>query len=85
MRRQCVACESIYAEMFATAAQASGDAMGKLRHHRIIAHALGDLGQYPLAQQHLDLALRPGRNAILKNRLNAYEIDHWVAARAKRA
>src|ERR1700746_3719811 len=71
--------------MFAAAAHASGDAMAKLRHHRIIGRALGDLGQYPLAQPHLDLTLQPGRKAMRQSALNAYEIDHWVAARAKRA
>jgi predicted ATPase len=77
--------ELAYAQMFATAAHASGDAMAKLRHHRVMARALGDLGQYPLAQQHFGLALQPSREAMPQSPLNAYEIDHWVAARANRA
>ena len=38
-----------------------------------------------LAQEHIDLALRPTRDAVSQSTTNAYEIDNWVASHAIRA
>jgi len=74
-----------YAQMFGSATDALANPMVKIRHHRIIGRALSDLGQYALAQEHVELALQPAREAMPQTTLNAYEIDHWVASRASRA
>jgi tetratricopeptide (TPR) repeat protein len=74
-----------YAQIFATTADTSADPMAKLRHHRMMGRALSDLGQYALAQDHVDRGLQPAREEIPQTMLNAYEIDHWVASRATRA
>ena len=77
--------ELTYAREFGTVADALADPMPKLRSHRFIGRGLGDLGQYRLAQEHIDLALRPSRDAVSELTANAYEIDNWVASRAVRA
>jgi predicted ATPase len=71
-----------YAEIFATAAADSADPMAKFRSRRMKSRALGDLGQLALAQQQVELALQPAREAIPQANLDAYEIDHWIASRA---
>jgi predicted ATPase/DNA-binding winged helix-turn-helix (wHTH) protein len=77
--------ELTYAREFGTVADALADPMPKLRSHRFIGRGLGDLGQYLLAQEHIDLALRPTRDAVSQSTSNAYEIDNWVASHAVRA
>jgi predicted ATPase/DNA-binding winged helix-turn-helix (wHTH) protein len=71
-----------YAEIFATATADSADPMANFRSRRMKSRALGDLGQLALAQQQVELALQPAREAIPHPNLNAYEIDHWIASRA---
>ncbi len=71
-----------YGETFATAADDSVDPMAKLRSHRMMSRALADLGQLTLAQQRVELALKPRREVISQATLNAYEIDHWISSRA---
>jgi hypothetical protein len=77
--------ELTYAREFGTVADALADPMPKLRSHRFIGRGLGDLGQYVLAQEHIDLALRRTRDAVSQSTSNAYEIDNWVASHAVRA
>jgi predicted ATPase len=77
--------ELSYAREFDTVADALAYPMPKLRSHRFIGRGLGDLGQYRLAQEHIDLALRPSRDAVAQSTPNAYEIDNWVASHAIRA
>jgi len=77
--------ELTYAREFGTVADPLADPMPKLRSHRFIGRGLGDLGQYMLAQEHIDLALRPTRDAVSQSTTNAYEIDNWVASHAIRA
>lgn len=77
--------ELSYAREFDTVADALAYPMPKLRSHRFIGRGLGDLGQYMLALEHIDLALRPSRNAVAQSTPNAYEIDNWVASHAVRA
>jgi predicted ATPase/DNA-binding winged helix-turn-helix (wHTH) protein len=77
--------ELTYAREFGTVADALADPLPKLRSHRFIGRGLGDLGQYMLAQEHIDLALRPTRDAVSQSTPNAYEIDNWVASHAVRA
>jgi predicted ATPase/DNA-binding winged helix-turn-helix (wHTH) protein len=77
--------ELTYAREFGTVADALADPMPKLRSHRFIGRGLGDLGQYLLAQERIDLALRPTRDAVSQSTSNAYEIDNWVASHAVRA
>jgi predicted ATPase len=77
--------ELSYAREFDTVADALADPMPKLRSHRFIGRGLGDLGQYRLAQEHIDLALRPSRDAVAQSTPNAYEIDNWVASHSIRA
>jgi predicted ATPase len=77
--------ELTYAREFGTVADALADPMPKLRSHRFIGRGLADLGQYTLAQEHIDLALRLARNAVSQSTPNAYEIDNWVASHAVRA
>jgi hypothetical protein len=48
----------------------------------MMSRALGDLGQLALAQQQVELALRPAREVMPQANSNAYEIDHWIASRA---
>jgi predicted ATPase/DNA-binding winged helix-turn-helix (wHTH) protein len=71
-----------YAEIFATAAAVSAYPMAELSSRRMMSRALGDLGQFGRAQQQVELALQPARGSIPQDRLNAYEIDHWIASRA---
>lgn len=71
-----------YAQLFEATAHGSADAITQFRCHRMLARALGDLGQHTLAQQHVEQALRSDRAAIPRVALHAYEIDDWVAARA---
>jgi hypothetical protein len=77
--------ELTYAREFDTVADALAYPMPKLRSHRFIGRGLGDLGQYRLAQEHIDLALRPSRDAVAQSMPNAYEVDNWVASHAVRA
>jgi predicted ATPase/DNA-binding winged helix-turn-helix (wHTH) protein len=77
--------ELVYAQMFDAAARGSADPMVEFRHHRMLARALGDLGQYARAQKHVQVALQPSRAAMPPINLNAYDIDDWVAARANLA
>jgi predicted ATPase/DNA-binding winged helix-turn-helix (wHTH) protein len=77
--------ELTYAREFSTVAHASADPMPKLRSFRFIGRGLGDLGQYMLAQEHIDLGLRSTRDAMSQSTPIAYEIDHWVASHAVRA
>jgi predicted ATPase/DNA-binding winged helix-turn-helix (wHTH) protein len=77
--------ELTYAREFGTVADTLADPMPKLCSHRFIGRGLGDLGQYMLAQEHIDLALRPTRDAVSQSTPNAYEIDNWVASHAVRA
>jgi predicted ATPase/DNA-binding winged helix-turn-helix (wHTH) protein len=74
-----------YAREFGTVADALADPMPKLRSHRFVGRGLCDLGQYMLAQEHIDLALRPTRDAVAQSTQIAYEIDNWVASHAVRA
>ncbi len=74
--------ELAYSQIFATAADDSADPMAKLCSHRLMSRALSDLGQQDLAQQQVELALRPAREEVPHAHLNAYEIDHWIASRA---
>jgi predicted ATPase/DNA-binding winged helix-turn-helix (wHTH) protein len=71
-----------YGELFATAADESADPIAKLRSHRMMSRSLSELGQHALAQQQVELALRPARERMPQANLNAYEIDHWIASRA---
>jgi predicted ATPase len=74
--------ELIYAQMFDAAARGSADPVVEFRRHRMLARALGDLGQYALAQEHIQIALQPSGAAIPRINPNAYDIDDRVAARA---
>jgi predicted ATPase/DNA-binding winged helix-turn-helix (wHTH) protein len=74
--------ELAYGEIFATAADDSADPMAKFRSHRMMSRGLSDLGEHALAQQQVELALRPARELVPQVHLNAYEIDHWIASRA---
>src|ERR1700730_18388564 len=58
------------------------DPVATLRSRRMMSRALSDLGQHALAQQQVELALQPAREAIPQASLNAYEIDHGIASRA---
>jgi len=72
----------LYAQLFEAAARGSADSTTQFRCNRMLARALGDLGQHTLAQQHVEQALRSGRGAIPRVALHAYEIDDWISARA---
>ncbi len=74
--------ELAYSEIFATVADDSAGPMASLRSRRMMSRALGDLGQHDLAQQQVELALRPAREELPQMHLNAYEIDHWIASRS---
>jgi predicted ATPase/DNA-binding winged helix-turn-helix (wHTH) protein len=71
-----------YAQSFEAAARGSADSTAQFRCNRMLARALGDLGQHTLAQQHVEQALRTDRAAIPRVALHAYQIDDWIAARA---
>jgi predicted ATPase/DNA-binding winged helix-turn-helix (wHTH) protein len=71
-----------YAQLFEATACGSADLTAKFRCNRMLARALGDLGQQTLALQHVEQALRSDRAAIPRIALDAYEIDDWIAARA---
>lgn len=77
--------ELTYAQSLDAVARSSADPMAALRSHRVLARALTDLGQYALAQNHLEVALLRGRAAMPPLVLNAYEIDDWIAGRANLA
>jgi predicted ATPase/DNA-binding winged helix-turn-helix (wHTH) protein len=70
-----------YAQSFSHVVDSSATSADAVRGKRILARALGDLGDYAVAQQNIELALRPGRLAMLRI-TNGYEIDDWIAARA---
>jgi len=74
--------ELVYAKLFEETARGSTDSTTQFRCNRMLARALGDLGQHTLAQQHVERALRSDRAAIPRVSLHAYEIDDWIAARA---
>jgi tetratricopeptide (TPR) repeat protein len=74
-----------YAEMYAATARTSTDVMSEFRRHRILARSLADLGRLAPAREHLELALRRNRASMPRIRLDAYEIDDWIAARANLA
>jgi predicted ATPase/DNA-binding winged helix-turn-helix (wHTH) protein len=71
-----------YAELFEVTAHEAMDQTAEYRSNRMLARALSDLGQHSRAQQHLEQALRSARTATLPPVLHAYEIDHWIAAKA---
>lgn len=73
------------AELYSAVASKSADQMADLVSHRLLSGALCDLGKYGKALEHGEKALRIDRKSAGKIRLNAYEMDHWVAARAKLA
>jgi tetratricopeptide (TPR) repeat protein len=72
----------LYAQLFEATARGSTDSTTQFRSNRMLARALGDLGQHTLAQQHVEQALRSIRSATRRVSLHAYEIDDWIAARA---
>lgn len=72
----------LYAQSFEATAQGSADSITQFRCNRMLARALGDLGQHTLAQQHVEHALRIDWAAIPQVALHAYEIDDRIAARA---
>jgi predicted ATPase/DNA-binding winged helix-turn-helix (wHTH) protein len=72
----------VYAKLFEETARGSTDSTTQFRCNRMLARALGDLGQHTLAQQHVEHALSSDRAAIPRVSLHAYEIDDWIAARA---
>jgi predicted ATPase/DNA-binding winged helix-turn-helix (wHTH) protein len=74
--------ELLYAQLFEATVCGSTDSIMQFRCKRMLARALGDLGQHALAQQHVEQALRSDRAAIPRVALDAYEIDDWIAARA---
>jgi predicted ATPase/DNA-binding winged helix-turn-helix (wHTH) protein len=71
-----------YARLFEATARGSANSTTEFRCNRMLARALGDLGQHTFAQQHVEQALRSDRAAIPRIALDAYEIDDWIAARA---
>jgi predicted ATPase/DNA-binding winged helix-turn-helix (wHTH) protein len=75
----------VYAQLFEAATRGSADPTAEFRRSRMLARALGDLGQHTPAQRHVEQALRSSRAAIPQVALHAYEIDGWIAARAIRA
>jgi predicted ATPase/DNA-binding winged helix-turn-helix (wHTH) protein len=72
----------LYAQSFEATAHGSADSITQFRCKRMLARALGDLGQHTLAQQHVEHALRIDWAAIPRVALHAYEIDDRIAARA---
>ena len=72
----------LYAQLFAETACGSADPITQFRSNRMLARALGDLGNQTLALQHIEQALRFDRAAIPRVTLNAYEMDDWIAASA---
>jgi predicted ATPase/DNA-binding winged helix-turn-helix (wHTH) protein len=77
--------ELAYAEMYDATARASMDAMAEIQRHRILGRSLSDVGRHALARESLELALQTNRASTPRIALNAYEIDHWIAARASLA
>jgi tetratricopeptide (TPR) repeat protein len=74
--------ELLYAQLFEETARGSADSVTQFRCNRMMARALGDLGQHARAQQHVEQALRSGPVAIPRVALHAYEIDDRISARA---
>jgi predicted ATPase/DNA-binding winged helix-turn-helix (wHTH) protein len=72
----------LYAQLFEATARGSADSPTQFRCNRMLARALGHLGQHALAQQHVEQALRSDPAAVPRVALHAYEIDDWIAARA---
>jgi predicted ATPase len=77
--------ELAYAEMYDATARTSMDGMAEIQRHRILGRSLSDVGRHALARESLELALRTDRASTPRIALNAYEIDHWTAARASLA
>jgi hypothetical protein len=77
--------ELAYAEMYDATARKSMDVMAEIQRHRILGRSLGDIGRHARARESLELALRTDRASTPRIALNAYEIDHWIAARASLA
>ncbi len=73
------------AELYSAVASKSKDQMADLISHRLLSGALCDLGKYGKALEHGEKALRIDRVSAGRVRLNAYEMDHWVAARSRLA
>jgi predicted ATPase/DNA-binding winged helix-turn-helix (wHTH) protein len=71
------------AELYSARADKSAEKGAHLVSCRLRGGALGDLGRYAEAQELLEKALRIDRKEVTGVRINAYEMDQWVAARAK--
>jgi predicted ATPase/DNA-binding winged helix-turn-helix (wHTH) protein len=77
--------ELAYAEMYDATARTSMDAIAEIQRHRILGRSLSDVGRHAPARESLELALKTNRASTPRITLNAYEIDHWIAARASLA
>jgi len=71
------------AEMYSALADKSVKKGTQLVSYRLRAGALGDLGRYTQAQDLAEKALRIDRKEVGGSRIHAYEMDQWVATRAK--
>ncbi len=71
------------AEMYSSLAETSLEKGTQLVSYRLRGSALGDLGRYAQAQDLTEKALRIDRKEVGGIRIHAYEMDQWVAARAK--
>ena len=71
-----------YVQLYVAATRASTDPVGEFHCNRMLARVLSDLGQQSLALQHIELALLRSPAVMPRAALHAYEIDHWIAARA---
>ncbi len=71
------------AEMYSSLAETSLEKGTQLVSYRLRGGALGDLGRYAQAQDLTEKALRIDRKEVGGIRIHAYEMDQWVAARAK--
>jgi predicted ATPase/DNA-binding winged helix-turn-helix (wHTH) protein len=74
-----------YAEAYAQAMPGSPDTLAPARYDRMTARSLHDLGHHGAAQPLIERALTAVRTNRIRARLNAYDNDHWIAARATRA
>jgi predicted ATPase/DNA-binding winged helix-turn-helix (wHTH) protein len=70
-----------YAQSFNNVLDESMGPAAELRGKRLLARALGDLGEYALAQQKIELALKPARSGAFRI-LDGYEIHDQIASRA---
>jgi predicted ATPase/DNA-binding winged helix-turn-helix (wHTH) protein len=73
---------AVYGESYNALTAVSEEPMAKSRSHRHMSRVRSDLGQLDVAQQFAECALQPVRELIPQSRLDAYEIDHWIASRA---